>query len=45
MQEQTIRRTLDATMSRIMKMSLTPANYWGEFALDIPIGGPVKSFV
>ena len=38
MRGQTVRRMLDAAMSSIMKMSLTPANYWGEFVLDIPIG-------
>ena len=38
MQGQTFGRIFEAAMRGIMKMSLTPANYWGEFALDIPIG-------
>ncbi len=28
----------DAALTGIMKMSQTQTNYWGEFALDIPVG-------
>lgn len=29
---------VDAPLDGILKMSRTPANYWGEFVLDIPVG-------
>ncbi len=35
---QTIRRLFDAALDCILKMSRTPANYWGEFVLDFPVG-------
>jgi sterol desaturase/sphingolipid hydroxylase (fatty acid hydroxylase superfamily) len=38
MQGQVIRRLWDAALNCIVKMSRTPANYWGEFVLDIPLG-------
>jgi sterol desaturase/sphingolipid hydroxylase (fatty acid hydroxylase superfamily) len=38
MRGQRIRRLFDAALVCILKMSRTPANYWGEFVLDIPIG-------
>jgi len=38
MQGHTIRRPFDAALDCILKMSKTPANYWGEFVLDIPVG-------
>ena len=38
MQWQAIRRPFDAALDCILKMSRTPANYWGEFVLDIPVG-------
>jgi sterol desaturase/sphingolipid hydroxylase (fatty acid hydroxylase superfamily) len=33
-----IRRLFDAALDCILKMSRTPANYWGEFVLDFPVG-------
>ncbi|WP_020677248.1 sterol desaturase family protein [Geopsychrobacter electrodiphilus] len=33
-----MRRLTNATLDNILKMSQTPANYWGEFILDIPVG-------
>ncbi len=33
-----MRRPFDSALKSIMKMSQTPANYWGEFILDLPIG-------
>jgi len=38
MQGQMIRGLYASAQDRILKMSRTPANYWGEFALDIPLG-------
>lgn len=38
MQERSIKQRVDSMIGYILKMSRTPANYWGEFALDIPIG-------
>jgi sterol desaturase/sphingolipid hydroxylase (fatty acid hydroxylase superfamily) len=38
MQGLAIRRLFDAALDCISKMSRTPANYWGEFVLDFPIG-------
>ena len=39
MQVQMIRGSIAAARDSILKMSRTPANYWGEFILDIPVGG------
>jgi sterol desaturase/sphingolipid hydroxylase (fatty acid hydroxylase superfamily) len=33
-----IRRIFDVVLSFILNMSKTRANYWGEFAVDIPLG-------
>jgi sterol desaturase/sphingolipid hydroxylase (fatty acid hydroxylase superfamily) len=33
-----IRRIFDVVLSFILNMSKTSANYWGEFAVDIPLG-------
>jgi len=38
MQGRAIRRLFDAALDCLLKMSRTPANYWGEFVLDIPVG-------
>jgi sterol desaturase/sphingolipid hydroxylase (fatty acid hydroxylase superfamily) len=38
MQEQMIRRLCGGVLDSIVQMSRTPANYWAEFALDIPVG-------
>ena len=38
MQSQSLRGKLDLALQAILRMSRTPANYWGEFILDIPIG-------
>ncbi len=38
MQGRAIGRLFDAALDCLLKMSRTPANYWGEFALDIPVG-------
>jgi sterol desaturase/sphingolipid hydroxylase (fatty acid hydroxylase superfamily) len=38
MQGLAIRRLFDAALDCILKMSRTPANYWGEFVLDVPVG-------
>lgn len=38
MQEQMNRDSFAAVRDRILRMSRTPANYWGEFVLDIPVG-------
>jgi sterol desaturase/sphingolipid hydroxylase (fatty acid hydroxylase superfamily) len=39
MQGQVVRRMFGAAVNRIALMSRTRANYWAEFALDIPAGG------
>lgn len=33
-----MRQQFDLALGGIMKMSQTPANYWSEFILDIPVG-------
>ena len=38
MKGQIIRGLFASTQDSIVKMSRTPANYWGEFFLDIPVG-------
>lgn len=38
MQEHMIRRPFNAVLETVAHMSQTPANYWAEFALDIPLG-------
>ncbi len=37
-QKNMIRRVFDVVLSFILNMSKTRANYWGEFAVDIPLG-------
>jgi hypothetical protein len=37
-QKQMIRRLFDVVLSFILNISKTRANYWGEFAIDIPLG-------
>jgi sterol desaturase/sphingolipid hydroxylase (fatty acid hydroxylase superfamily) len=37
-QKNMIRRLFDVVLSFILNMSKTRANYWGEFAVDIPLG-------
>jgi len=37
MQEQTIRGMISAVLDSILRVSRTPANYWAEFGLDIPL--------
>jgi 4-hydroxysphinganine ceramide fatty acyl 2-hydroxylase len=37
-QKQMIRRVVDVVLSFILNMSKTRPNYWGEFAVDIPLG-------
>ncbi len=37
-QKQMIRRMFDVVLSFILNISKTSANYWGEFAIDIPLG-------
>jgi sterol desaturase/sphingolipid hydroxylase (fatty acid hydroxylase superfamily) len=38
MKGQAIGRLFDVALGCVLKMSRTPANYWGEFVLDIPVG-------
>lgn len=35
---QRVRQVLKPAFDRLARLSQTPANYWGEFALDIPLG-------
>ena len=38
MQRKTIRGVISAVPDSILRMSRSPANYWAEFGLDIPLG-------
>src|SRR5208283_2006590 len=37
-QKHMIRRLFDVVLNFVLNMSKTRANYWGEFAVDIPLG-------